>query len=169
MQRPEECLSKKNGWISGVKALLHFSLIYFHVLNPSSTVAWQKLPKIVLKHQQSHSHWRGLNRVKAPSKSYSWRIVIIWLPGSSLEDPSHKDVFVWPDRSMKSSPHGHFSVKYIPQAVYIQLLYLEITQFTLQFKRNYLWEVWDRSVFQKSLCSLLNVQMKAEGWLSIIT
>lgn len=99
MQRPEECLSKKNGWISGVKALLHFSLIYFHVLNPSSTVAWQKLPKIVLKHQQSHSHWRGLNRVKAPSKSYSWRIVIIWLPGSSLEDPSHKDVFVWPDQN----------------------------------------------------------------------
>ena len=33
-----------------------------------------------------------------------------------------------------------------PQAVYIQLLYLEIKQFTWQFKRIYLWAVRDRTV-----------------------
>ena len=56
-----------------------------------------------------------------------------------------------------------------PQAVYIQLLYVEIKQFTWQFKRIYLWAVRDRTVLQTSLHSLWNVHLKTEESLSIMT
>ena len=108
--------------------------------------------------ERLHFHFHALEKEMATHSSVlAWRIAGTGEPGGL------------PSMGLQTQRKRLSSSSSRPQAVYIQLLYVEIKQFTWQFKRIYLWAVRDRTVLQTSLHSLWNVHLKTEESLSIMT